>query len=394
MRPRSGHPESRSQCAGLRGMSGDRFGLDASAPVSDMRPCGLLRQLTEPPRHQAQSRMAFQGEHFTSRFGRDAAAHSPPIRRMLAMGIPVGGGTDATRVASYNPWIALYWLVSGKTVGGATLYARPNRLSREKEGKRCVSSRSAVPGSRRSRQEGIDRSRKARRFRAVVGSSFGPRARHQADRIGPDGRGREGRTRYGRVREAGARASAREPRVVARGKPTEGIRVPHGPLARHAARPIGMRGKPGRMRFSGDRLGTMVATASSSERSITGRYPPSPRCSRVRLGALPLRACSGGSSGRGGFDATTVPSASLRGRLPLPLRRRAPRGFLGSPQVRAARSARHFPVARRRGPRALRILPQCALGRRSAGRRRVLPSAVYDLTRMSMWEPTRAASSS
>ena len=46
-------------------------------------------------------------------------------------GIPVGAGTDATRVASYNPWTALYWLVSGRTVGGLSLYDERNRLSRE-----------------------------------------------------------------------------------------------------------------------------------------------------------------------------------------------------------------------------------------------------------------------
>jgi hypothetical protein len=43
----------------------------------------------------------------------------------------VGAGTDATRVASYNPWLCLYWLVSGKTIGGAVLYPGKNRLSRE-----------------------------------------------------------------------------------------------------------------------------------------------------------------------------------------------------------------------------------------------------------------------
>jgi len=46
------------------------------------------------------------------------------------MGIPVGAGTDATRVASYNPFVSLYWLVTGKTVGGTGLYPEPNRLSR------------------------------------------------------------------------------------------------------------------------------------------------------------------------------------------------------------------------------------------------------------------------
>ena len=78
-----------------------------------------------------QHRMAFQGEYFIDRYGKHAAEHSPPIRKMLAMGIPVGGGTDATRVASYNPWISLYWLVAGKTVGGLPLYSDANRLERE-----------------------------------------------------------------------------------------------------------------------------------------------------------------------------------------------------------------------------------------------------------------------
>jgi hypothetical protein len=50
---------------------------------------------------------------------------------MLEMGVPVGAGTDATRVASYNPWTALYWLVSGRTVGGLRLYDAGQRLSRD-----------------------------------------------------------------------------------------------------------------------------------------------------------------------------------------------------------------------------------------------------------------------
>src|SRR5450830_1388764 len=78
-----------------------------------------------------QHRMAFQGEYFVDRYGADAARQTPPIKRMLDAGVPVGAGTDATRVASYNPWTALYWLVSGKTVGGLRLYDAGERLSRE-----------------------------------------------------------------------------------------------------------------------------------------------------------------------------------------------------------------------------------------------------------------------
>lgn len=77
-----------------------------------------------------QDRMAFQGEYFVDRYGAAAAQRTPPIRRMLEMGIPVGAGTDATRVSSYNPWVSLWWLVTGKTLGGMSLYPDRNRMAR------------------------------------------------------------------------------------------------------------------------------------------------------------------------------------------------------------------------------------------------------------------------
>jgi predicted amidohydrolase YtcJ len=78
-----------------------------------------------------QHRMAFQGEYFVERYGRAAAERTPPIQRMLKNGLPVGAGTDATRVASYNPWVSLSWLVTGKTVGGLNLYRASDTLDRE-----------------------------------------------------------------------------------------------------------------------------------------------------------------------------------------------------------------------------------------------------------------------
>jgi len=78
-----------------------------------------------------QNRIAFAGEYFVERYGSEAAKHAPPIRQMLNAGLTVGAGTDATRVASYNPWISLYWMVTGKTVGGMQLASPENRLSRE-----------------------------------------------------------------------------------------------------------------------------------------------------------------------------------------------------------------------------------------------------------------------
>jgi predicted amidohydrolase YtcJ len=78
-----------------------------------------------------QHRMAFQGEYFVERYGVAAAERTPPIQRMLRSGLPVGAGTDATRVASYNPWVSLSWLVTGKTVGGLKLYRESQALDRE-----------------------------------------------------------------------------------------------------------------------------------------------------------------------------------------------------------------------------------------------------------------------
>jgi predicted amidohydrolase YtcJ len=77
-----------------------------------------------------QHRMAFQGEYFIQRYGEEAVKRTPPIRQMLDAGLPVGAGTDATRVASFNPFVSLYWMVSGKTVGGTAMYSRENKLDR------------------------------------------------------------------------------------------------------------------------------------------------------------------------------------------------------------------------------------------------------------------------
>src|ERR1700741_2736893 len=78
-----------------------------------------------------QHRMAYQGEYFVERYGAGAAEATPPVARMLEKGINVSAGTDATRVASYNPWVSLAWLGTGQTVGGMRLCPQRNCLNRE-----------------------------------------------------------------------------------------------------------------------------------------------------------------------------------------------------------------------------------------------------------------------
>lgn len=78
-----------------------------------------------------QNRIAFQEIPFLERYGAAAAAEAPPIKRILRAGVPVGAGTDMSRVSSYNPWACIRWLVTGKGEGGATLLGERTRLDRE-----------------------------------------------------------------------------------------------------------------------------------------------------------------------------------------------------------------------------------------------------------------------
>lgn len=78
-----------------------------------------------------QARMAYAGEAFLERYGEEATRNAPPLRDVLDAGIPLGLGTDGTRVASYNPWNALYWATTGKSVGGTQLHGERHQLTRE-----------------------------------------------------------------------------------------------------------------------------------------------------------------------------------------------------------------------------------------------------------------------
>lgn len=77
-----------------------------------------------------QGRLSHKGTVVAERWGEDVVRHAPPLGDIVELGIPFGGGTDSTRGASYNPWNALWWFVTGKTIDGGPRRDAEHRLDR------------------------------------------------------------------------------------------------------------------------------------------------------------------------------------------------------------------------------------------------------------------------
>jgi predicted amidohydrolase YtcJ len=65
-----------------------------------------------------QDAMYFGGDQFVQQAGAAEARRVPPVVTGRRLGVAIGAGTDAHRVASYNPFTALQWFLDGKTVSG------------------------------------------------------------------------------------------------------------------------------------------------------------------------------------------------------------------------------------------------------------------------------------
>ncbi|MBI1894221.1 MAG: amidohydrolase family protein, partial [Candidatus Rokubacteria bacterium] len=78
-----------------------------------------------------QDRLIYHGEDVVRSLGRDFTRRAPPLKTMLSRGIPVGGGTDATRTAPYPPFWSIWWLITGKTLSGESIRGPEESLSRE-----------------------------------------------------------------------------------------------------------------------------------------------------------------------------------------------------------------------------------------------------------------------
>ena len=68
-----------------------------------------------------QDAMYLDGDKALHRHGEKNLERMPPINTALKIGVKVGAGTDAHRVADYNPFIALRWMLDGKSASGRKL---------------------------------------------------------------------------------------------------------------------------------------------------------------------------------------------------------------------------------------------------------------------------------
>ena len=68
-----------------------------------------------------QGAMYFDGERELKSRGAAELARMPPLVTALKVCAVVGAGTDAHRVANYNPFVTLRWMVDGKSAGGVAL---------------------------------------------------------------------------------------------------------------------------------------------------------------------------------------------------------------------------------------------------------------------------------
>jgi predicted amidohydrolase YtcJ len=100
------------------------------AHLDDASPETLARMKALGVGWTMQDAMYFAGDRILAERP-DAARRMPPVATALRLGVHVGAGTDAHRVASYNPFVALRWLLDGKTVGGQATRSAEETPTRE-----------------------------------------------------------------------------------------------------------------------------------------------------------------------------------------------------------------------------------------------------------------------
>jgi predicted amidohydrolase YtcJ len=108
-------------------LDGLRWSLEHAETIS---PANIARVKALGGGIALDTKMALHGDGFIKTHGRDKALMTPRLRLLVDSGIPLAMTTDAFRAASFNPWVGISWMVSGKSISGTEVLAKDNRLSR------------------------------------------------------------------------------------------------------------------------------------------------------------------------------------------------------------------------------------------------------------------------
>ena len=108
-------------------LDGLRWSLEHAETIS---PANIARVKALGGGIALDTKMALHGDGFIKTHGRDKALQTPRLRQLVDSGIPLAMTTDAFRAASFNPWVGISWMVSGKSISGTEVLAKDNRLSR------------------------------------------------------------------------------------------------------------------------------------------------------------------------------------------------------------------------------------------------------------------------
>jgi predicted amidohydrolase YtcJ len=101
------------------------------AHIHDAKPETLTRMKELHLGWLMQNRLYFAAPAFLANYEAARLAQMPPLAKAQRMGLHVGGGTDADRVMSYNPFVALRWMLDGRTLSGLETRAQDERPTRE-----------------------------------------------------------------------------------------------------------------------------------------------------------------------------------------------------------------------------------------------------------------------
>ena len=75
--------------------------------------------------------LIFKAADSEEAWGVETIRRAPPLRDLREAGVAIAAGTDANRASSFNPWLALWWLVAGQSLDGVRRRSPDQLMTRQ-----------------------------------------------------------------------------------------------------------------------------------------------------------------------------------------------------------------------------------------------------------------------